>query len=173
MGKKSLWRASESFCVSAEKIPVNALEATAQSCILGRAFSWGFDTDLQNPCAPASALLNFAQMRSLTHLKFSLLKPALAGLLASLMFLMTVATSSHWLHDHFHASPDTNHEQSPCAVCTIAQGQLDAPIVEVSEVFVSLSVTWTVPSLQSSPLSAIELSVAPTRGPPASVSSQS
>ena len=112
-------------------------------------------------------------MRLLTRLTISSLKPALAGLLALLMFLVTLASSSNGLHDHLHTESESDHGQSPCAVCTIAKGQLDAPVVAVSEVFASLSVAWTLPSVQTIVPAAIDLSVAPSRGPPASVSSQS
>jgi len=110
-------------------------------------------------------------MRQLFQAKFNPLKSALAGLLVGLILLLTLASTCHWLHNQLHASAD--HDQTPCAVCTIAKGQLDAPVVAVSEVFASLSVAWTVPSFQTAPLCAIDVSVAPSRGPPASVSSQS
>jgi len=110
-------------------------------------------------------------MRQLFQSKFSPLKSALAGFLALLILLLTLASASHWLHHQLHASAD--HDQTPCAVCTITQGQLDAPVVAVSEVFASLSVAWTLPTVQALAPAAIDLSVAPNRGPPASVSSQS
>ena len=110
-------------------------------------------------------------MRPLSQWKLSSLKPALAGLLATLVFLMTLATASEGLHFKLHTGDTHNH--GPCAICSIAKGQLDAPDVAVSEVFASLSVAWTVPSLQTVSPRAIDLSVAPNRGPPVSVSSQS
>ena len=110
-------------------------------------------------------------MRPLFQWILSSLKPAFAGLLALLVFLMTLATASDGLHLKFHAA--ASHDHGPCAVCTIAKGQLDTPVAPVSEVFASLSVAWTIPSVQSVQPCAIDLSVAPSRGPPASVSSQS
>lgn len=110
-------------------------------------------------------------MRLLTRLKLSSLKPALAGLLALLVLLLTFASASNWLHHQLHT--EAHHGQSPCAVCAVTKGQLDAPVVAVSEVFAALSVAWTVPSVEVVALAAIDLSVAPSRGPPASVSSQS
>ena len=110
-------------------------------------------------------------MRPLSPWKLSSLKPALAGLLAALMFLMSLATVRDGLHLKFHA--DAAHDHGPCAVCNLAQGQLDAPVVAVSEVFASLSVAWTLPTVQVIAPTAIDLSVASSRGPPASVSSQS
>jgi hypothetical protein len=126
---------------------------------------------LQKPCVPASALLKSTQMRPLAQLKLSSLKTALAALLASLVFVLGLATSSNWLHSHLHSEAD--HGQSPCAVCTVSKGQLDAPVVAVSEVFASPSVSWTLLSIQTLAPAAIDLSIAPSRGPPASVSSQS
>lgn len=122
-------------------------------------------------CAAALALLKSIQMRLLNQWKLSLLKPALAGLLVLLVVLMTFASASAGLHGQFHSNSTDDH--GPCAVCTIAKGQLDTPVVSVSEVFASLSVAWTVPSLQTAPPCVIDLSVAPSRGPPVSVSSQS
>jgi len=110
-------------------------------------------------------------MRPPFQWKLSSLKPVLAGLLAVLILLLTLASTCHWLHGQLHAGAD--HDQSPCAACTIAKGQLDTPVVLVSEVFASLSVAWTLPSVQVLVPIAIDLSVAPSRGPPASVSSQS
>ena len=122
-------------------------------------------------CAAALALLKFTQMRPLFQWKLSSLKPALAGLLATIVFLMTIASASAGLHFKLHT--DATHDHGTCAVCTIAKGQLDTPVAPVSEVFASLSVAWTIPSVQSVQPCAIDLSVAPSRGPPASVSSQS
>jgi hypothetical protein len=95
----------------------------------------------------------------------------LAGLLAGLLLLLTVGSAWRWLHHELHA--DADHAQTSCAVCALAQGQLDAPPVVVSEIFVSLSVAWTLPSVQAFVPAAIDLSVASSRGPPVSVSSQS
>ena len=110
-------------------------------------------------------------MRPLFQWKLSSLKPALAGLLVTIVFLMTIASASAGLHFKLHT--DATHDHGPCAVCNVAKGQLDAPAVAVSEVFASLSVAWTLPSFQAVAPAAIDLSVAPSRGPPASVSSQS
>lgn len=104
--------------------------------------------------------------------KISSLKPVLAGLLAILFLGMTLIGASERLHLQLHAA-DGEHSHSPCAVCAIVKGQVDAPEVAVSEVFASLSVAWTLPTVQALVPAAFDLSVAPSRGPPASVSSQS
>jgi hypothetical protein len=91
--------------------------------------------------------------------------------LAGFFLLLTLASSFHRLHGQLHSPAE--HDHSPCAICTIAKGQLDTPVVSVSEVFASLSVAWTLPAVQVIVPAAIDLSVAPSRGPPVSVSSQS
>lgn len=111
-------------------------------------------------------------MRQLSQWKLSSLKPVLAGLMAALFLVVTLFGASDRLHSTLHAD-DGGHGHSPCAVCAIVKGQVDTPTVAVSEVFASLSVAWTLPSHQSITPTAIDLSVAPSRGPPVSVSSQS
>lgn len=111
-------------------------------------------------------------MRQLFQWKLSSLKPVLAGLLAALFLVVTLVGAHDRLHATLHAD-DEGHGHSPCAVCAIVKGQVDTPMVAVSEVFAALSVTWTLPSVQIIAPAAIDLMVAPSRGPPASVSSQS
>lgn len=110
-------------------------------------------------------------MRLSTPANLKQYKPVLAGLLAALMLLLTLASASSWLHERLHSS--RSHTQSPCAVCILVEGQLNAPLVTVSEVFASLSVAWTLPAPQIVVPAAMDPSVVSTRGPPASVSSQS
>jgi hypothetical protein len=111
-------------------------------------------------------------MRPLFPWKFSSLKPVLAGLLAALFLGMLLIGASERLHGQFHEA-EADHSHSPCAVCAIVKGQVDAPLVGVSEVFASLSVAWTLPLPKTATPVAVDLSAAPNRGPPASVSSQS
>jgi hypothetical protein len=111
-------------------------------------------------------------MRPLFPWKFSSLRPVLAGLLAALFLGMLLIGASDRLHGQLHAA-EADHSHSPCAVCAIVKGQVDAPVVTVSQIFASLSVAWTLPLPQTATPVAIDLSVAPSRGPPASVSSQS
>lgn len=125
----------------------------------------------QKPCATALALLKSTRMRQSFQWKPGSLKPVLAGFLAGVILLLTLASACHWLHHQLHAA--TDHDQTPCAVCSIAKGQMDTPVVVVSEVFAALSVAWTLPSVQVVAPAAIDLSLAPGRGPPVSVSSQS
>src|SRR5688572_8062619 len=111
-------------------------------------------------------------MRLLFPWKFSSLKPVLAGLLATLFLGMLLIGANDRLHGQFHGN-DAEHSHSPCAVCAIVKGQVDSPPVVVSEVFASLSVAWTLPLPQTADPVAVDLSAAPSRGPPVSVSSQS
>jgi hypothetical protein len=92
--------------------------------------------------------------------------------MVALFLGMTLISASERLHLQLHAAGE-DHGHSPCAVCAIVKGQVDSPVVPVSEVFASLSVAWTLPSVQAIAPAAIDLSVAPSRGPPAAVSSQS
>ena len=110
-------------------------------------------------------------MRLWSQWKLSSLKPALAGLLAALLFLLSLVASSGTLHFKLHS--DSSHDHVPCAVCFFARGLLDAPDVVGPEVLVTLSVAWTLPSVHAFAPAAIDLSVASSRGPPVSVSSQS
>jgi len=112
------------------------------------------------------------QMRPSSQWKLGSLRPVLAGLLAALFVGMMLIGASERLHLQLHAD-DEGHGHAPCAVCAIVKGQVDAPTVTVSEVFASMSVAWTLPTVQTIAPAAIDLSVAPSRGPPASVSSQS
>lgn len=112
-------------------------------------------------------------MRPSSQWKLGSLRPVLAGLLAALFVGMTLIGASERLHLQLHAEDEGHGHHAPCAVCAIVKGQVDAPTVTVSEVFASLSVAWTLPSVQTIVPAAIDLSVAPSRGPPASVSSQS
>lgn len=110
-------------------------------------------------------------MGLLAQRKPSSLKPVLAGLLAGFVLLMTLAAASERLHLTLHA--DAAHDQGHCVVCAIAKGQMDTPALAVSEAFASPSVAWTIPTIETVPSRAIDLSVAPSRGPPASGSFQS
>lgn len=89
------------------------------------------------------------------------------------MFLViTFLGASERLHNQFHAD-DAEHRHSSCAVCALIQGQVDVPAADVSEIVRTLSVAWTLPSDSNFVLVSSDLSVASSRGPPVSVSSQS
>ncbi len=97
-------------------------------------------------------------------------RPAFAGLMAAIVLVLTLFASSEKLHLTLHQNSDAPHHL-PCAVCSFAQGQLEIPVATVSEVFAALSLSWTIPSLQTALPPEIDFSVASSRGPPLSVSS--
>jgi len=98
------------------------------------------------------------------------LKPAIAGLMAAIVLLLALFVSNERLHLTLHQDSATPHHL-PCAVCSFAQGQLQMPAADLSEVIAALSVSWTLPSFQTAWAPEIDLSVASSRGPPVSVSS--
>ena len=97
-------------------------------------------------------------------------KPAFAGLLGAFVFVLALFASSVKLHLKLHEDSNAPH-QSSCAVCTIAQGQVDSPPATASQLAVPLSVSWTLPGYQATFKKDADFSVASSRGPPASVSS--
>lgn len=99
-------------------------------------------------------------------------RPVLAGLMATLFFAVTLLSASEKLHGTLHVGADAEANHLPCAVCAVAQGQVDAPPGGVSEVFAALSVAWTQTRPDCSIVKSLDLATAPGRGPPASISSQ-
>jgi hypothetical protein len=97
-------------------------------------------------------------------------RPAFAGLMAAIVLVLALFASSEKLHLTLHQDSGTPHHL-PCAVCSFAQGQLETPVATVSDVFAALSVSWTIPSLQTALPPEIDFSVASSRGPPVSIAS--
>ena len=97
-------------------------------------------------------------------------KPVFAGLMAALVLVLSLFASSEKLHLKLHEYSNVPH-QSSCAVCTIAQGQLDFTPATASQVAAPLSVSWTLPGYQATFKQDADFSVASSRGPPGSVSS--
>ena len=89
--------------------------------------------------------------------------------MAALLLLLGLLASNETFHSRLHDGPADSH--GACAICALAKGQLDVPVISLSFGVASLSQSWTVPSLESAPLPAVDFSVASSRGPPASVSS--
>ena len=98
------------------------------------------------------------------------IKPVFAGLMAPLVLVLSLFASSERLHLKLHGDANVPH-QSSCAVCTLAQGQLEFTPATVSQVVAALSISWTLPCFQTAPEADADFSVASSRGPPASVSS--
>ena len=97
-------------------------------------------------------------------------KPVFAGFMATLVLVLSLFASSERLHLKLHEDSNAPHPSS-CAVCTIAQGQLEFTPATASQVTAPLSVSWTLPSYQATFKKDADFSVASSRGPPASVSS--
>lgn len=106
-----------------------------------------------------------SRMRPKSPWKVSLLKPVLAGLLAVIFLGMILFGASERLHAQFHGE-DTEPGHGPCVICALVNGQVDAPLVPVSEVFASLSVVWTVSFPVAPVMESVDLGTAPNRGPP-------
>jgi len=120
-------------------------------------------------CFPASRLLKSTSMQGFISRSKRRIKPAFAGLMAALVFVLALFASSEKLHLKLHDSSAPH--QSSCAVCTIAQGQVDFSLATPSPIAVPLSVSWTLPGYQATFKKGADFSVASSRGPPASVSS--
>ena len=97
-------------------------------------------------------------------------KPVFAGLMASLVFVLSLFAASERLHLKLHEDSSAPHQGS-CAVCTIAQGQVEFTPATASQIVGPLSVSWTLPCFQTAPKQDADFSTASSRGPPASVSS--
>jgi len=120
-------------------------------------------------CQPAPALLKSAQMQPLSNRPAVRLKPVLAGLMTALVLWLSLVASSDCLHHQFHGNaPDG---QSPCAICSVVRGHMDAPTSASPEAAVTLFIAWTLPHVESAMPHPVDYSVASSRGPPASTSS--
>jgi len=97
-------------------------------------------------------------------------KPVFTGLMAALVLVLSLFASSERLHLKLHEDSNAPHQTS-CAVCTIAQGQLEFTPATPSQVAAALSVSWTLPGHHAIPKKDADFSVASSRGPPAAVSS--
>ena len=97
-------------------------------------------------------------------------RPLMAGLMAGMVLLLSVFAASEKLHLALHQESATS-SHTPCAVCSVSQGLVEVPVTLASAVSASLSVSWTLPSLEAALPRPIDFSVATSRGPPASVSS--
>jgi hypothetical protein len=120
-------------------------------------------------CQPAPALLKSAVMQPLSKRQVVWLKPALAGLMAGLVLLLAMVASSESLHHQFHGS--STDGQSPCAICSVVRGHMDAPASTLPQTAVPMFFAWTLPRIESTMPQPVDYSVASSRGPPASFSS--
>jgi hypothetical protein len=98
------------------------------------------------------------------------LKPAIAGLMAAMVLALALFAASEDLHLKLHQDSPTGHH-GPCAICSVVQGQLEAPTVNALTVVAPSSISWTLLAKDSAVPQAVDFSVASSRGPPGSVSS--
>ena len=124
---------------------------------------------LEKDCQPSPALLKSAVMQPLSKRQVVWLKPVLAGLMAGLVLLLALIASSESLHHQFHGS--STDGQSPCAICSVVRGHMDAPTSILPQTAVALVFAWTLPRIESARPHPVDDSVASSRGPPASTSS--
>jgi hypothetical protein len=89
--------------------------------------------------------------------------------MALLLLLLGLLASNERIHSQLHTDSPATH--GSCAICAVAKGQLDAPTITQSFAVALLSFSWTIPVLGSARLQTVDLSVASSRGPPASFSS--
>jgi hypothetical protein len=123
----------------------------------------------EKDCQPAPALLKSASMQPLSHRPVVWFKPALAGLMAGLILLLALVASSESLHHQFHGN--STDGQSPCAICSVVRGHMDAPASTLPQAAVSMFFAWTLPRVESAMPHPVDYSVASSRGPPASTAS--
>ena len=109
-------------------------------------------------------------MQALVSKSRRAVKPVFAGLMATLVLVLSLFASSEKLHLKLHQDSNAPHPSS-CAVCTIAQGQFEFTPATASQVAALLSVSWTLPGYQATFKQDADFSVASSRGPPAAVSS--
>ena len=124
---------------------------------------------LGKACHRTSPLLQSRVMQSLPRQLVDQLKPALAGLMAGLILLLALVASSERLHNRFHGS--STDGQSPCAICSVVRGHIDAPAPASPASAIALIVAWILPRFESARPQPVDYSVASSRGPPTSSSS--
>ncbi len=96
-------------------------------------------------------------------------RPWVAGLMACLLLGLGLVASNERIHAQLHSDSPATH--GACSVCALAKGQLDAPILSPTFIFVELRHSWTVSLFESVTPPTPEFSVASSRGPPALSSS--
>jgi hypothetical protein len=124
----------------------------------------------QKPCVAALGLLESALMYLLANRDVRWFKPAIAGLMSAIVLLLTVFAACEDLHRQLHQDSAAPHH-GPCAVCSVAGGQVELPAVVPSVGRAAPSIAWTLPVVETRLPQAADFSVASSRGPPAPVSS--
>lgn len=122
------------------------------------------------PCQTASCLLNSAAMQQLLTKSNGWLRQVMTGLVAVLLLGLGLLAASGNVHQALHADPATAH--APCAVCLLAQGQLDTVGAVLSTLVSPATLVWSLSPYQTVAPQGFDYSVAFGRGPPASASSR-
>lgn len=99
------------------------------------------------------------------------LQPLIAGLMAALFLAVVCAGASEWLHAQLHEGQEDEATHASCPACDLIRGCLESPPGPVPEISLAPSLAWTLPLSPANRFAAVDLPGAPSRGPPASVSS--
>lgn len=98
------------------------------------------------------------------------LKPAIAGLMAAMVLVLALFAASEDLHLKLHQDSPTAHH-GPCAICSVAQGQVETPAINTFAIVATPSISWTLSVADFTLPQAADFSVASSRGPPVFISS--
>lgn len=127
--------------------------------------------DADKPCQTASCLLNSAAMQQFLAKATGWLRHAMTGLVAVWLLGLGLLAASGNVHQALHADAATAH--APCAVCLLAQGQLEAVGSELPILLTTAPLGWSLSPYQAVTPQGFDYSVAFSRGPPTSIPSQS
>ena len=90
--------------------------------------------------------------------------------MAAMVLVLALFAASQDLHLKLHQDASPAHH-GPCAICSVAQGQLEAPVIGAFAILATPSVSWTVAVADHALPKAVDFSVASSRGPPVLISS--
>ncbi len=94
------------------------------------------------------------------------LRQVMTGLVAVWLLGLGLLAASGNVHQALHADAASPH--APCAVCMLAQGQLEAVGSELPILLTPAPLGWSLPNSQTAAPLGWNYSVAFSRGPPAS-----
>src|SRR6478672_9230993 len=93
------------------------------------------------------------------------LKAGVSTLLAALVVFLSLFAANESLHREFHAPSGTHHDGT-CAICRVAEGQMDVPVSAIPQILVPVPVSRAVAHPENPPPQFADFSVASSRGPP-------
>jgi hypothetical protein len=93
------------------------------------------------------------------------LTAGVSSLLVALVVFLSLFAANESLHRELHATSSTHHDGT-CAICRVAEGQMDVPVSAVPRIFVPVPVSWAVTHPENPPPQFADFSVASSRGPP-------